>query len=75
MNKQTIRQLVKSRLKANPTLTDQSARLVSLAKSLPEWKSARVVAMYLPMKDEPNIDRLILEAQAQASTELFWTNF
>ena len=63
MSKKEIRKLVKQLLSKSSDLTLQSEFLVSLVQKREEWKVANVVAMYLPLKDEPNIDELILQGQ------------
>ena len=63
MSKKEIRKLVKQLLSKSSDLPLQSEFLVSLLQKREEWKVAKVVAMYLPLKDEPNIDELILQGQ------------
>ena len=63
MSKKEIRNLVKQVLSKSSDLSVQSDFLVSSLQKRKEWKMAKVVAMYLPLKDEPNIDELILQGQ------------
>ena len=63
MSKKEIRNLVKQVLSKASDLTVQSDFLVSSLQKRKEWQMAKVVAMYLPLKDEPNIDKLIIQGQ------------
>jgi len=63
MSKKEIRKLVKQVLSKSANLPLQSEFLVSSLLKRKEWQMAKVVAMYLPLKDEPNIDELILQGQ------------
>ena len=67
-DKRALRKLVKLRLLPSPTdfghLESQSKILVEKMRSRNEWINAKKIAMYLPLKDEPNIDRLIREGKS-----------
>ena len=67
-DKRALRKLVKLRLLPSPTdfghLESQSKILVEKMRSRNEWINAKKIAMYLPLKDEPNIDRLICEGKS-----------
>merc|ERR1712227_394679 len=67
-DKRALRKLVKLRLVPNPSdfghLESQSKILVEKMRSRNEWINAKKIAMYLPLKDEPNIDRLISEGKS-----------
>ena len=63
MSKKEIRNLVKQVLSKASDLSVQSDFLVTSLKKRKEWQMAKVVAMYLPLRDEPNIDKLILQGQ------------
>ena len=63
MSKKEIRNLVKQVLSKASDLSVQSDFLVSSVQKRKEWQMAKVVAMYLPLRDEPNIDKLILQGQ------------
>jgi len=54
---------VKQVLSKASDLSVQSDFLVSSVQKRKEWQMAKVVAMYLPLRDEPNIDKLILQGQ------------
>ena len=63
MSKKEIRKLVQQVLSKSANLPLQSEFLVSSLLQRKEWQMAKVVAMYQPLKDEPNIDELILQGQ------------
>ena len=72
MDKASIRKIVKARIAQTgaEALRAESSELCTLVSASPQWKSARTVLLYSPMRDEPDLRELISSADAQGKTVL-----